>query len=137
MTNKKAKHKRPPVVNFGKHKDTPITRVPRQYLTWMVNMSTQMADEAREELERRGDTTPVTELSGHAIDRASLNVLDVWKVTRTSQDEGLYSWLQRMVLGALEKGEDLPNGRIRYMGMELAIEIGEEFPALKTVVKAK
>ncbi|WP_169334783.1 putative quorum-sensing-regulated virulence factor [Gilvimarinus chinensis] len=123
------------VLDFGKHNGELITRVPVSYLRWMANNGTKMAEYAKAELERRGDTMPVVELSGHAIDRASLRVRKIWHETKLSDDEGLYSWLQRMTLEALEKGERLESGKIKYNRMKFVIEQGEEFPSLLSIMR--
>lgn len=121
-------------IDFGKHKGELFTRLPVSYLRWMINTSTNQADIAKAEFERRGDTMPKVELSGHAIDNASLRVRKIWHETR-NQDEGIYSWLQRVTLEAIEYGEKLPSGKIKYLGMKFVIAEGEEFPSLKTVMK--
>ena len=121
-------------ISFGKHKGTLITRVPLSYLKWMINANTLMSDYAKAEFKRRGDTMPQVELSGHAIDNASLKVFKIWKEDR-KLDEGLYTWLQRTTLEALTHGHELKNGKIKYKGMKLVIEKGEEFPVLKTIMQ--
>ena len=121
-------------MSFGKHRGELLTRVPASYLRWMVNEKSPMHEQARAEIERRGHKLPEVELSGHAIDNASLRVRKIWHETR-GKDEGLHSWLQRVTLEALEKGERLDSGRIKYLGMKLVIEQGEEFPVLKTVMR--
>jgi len=122
-------------ISFGVHEGTLITRVPKAYLLWMVNNNTPQAAEARDELDRRGDIMPDVQVSAHAVNAASLRAMDVWKVTRSSPDEGIYSWLQRMTLLALERGVEQGNGRYRYGGLEYSIEMGVEFPVLKTIIK--
>jgi len=119
---------------YGKQKRERITRLPASYLRWMVNENAPMADYARAEIDRRGHKLPDVELSGHAIDSASLRVRKIWHETR-SKNEGLHSWLMRVTLEALENGERLDSGKIKYLGMKLVIEQGEEFPILKTVMK--
>jgi hypothetical protein len=47
----------------------------------------------------------------------------------------LYSWLQRVTLEAIEKGEKLENGKIKYLGMKLVVAQGAEFPTLKTIMR--
>lgn len=123
-------------ISFGKHKGELFTRAPVGYLRWMVNEKTQQSDYAKAELDRRGDTMPVVELSGHAIDNASLRVRKTWHETR-GKDEGLYSWLKRMTLEALEHGEHLDSGKIEYEGMKMVIAEGEEFPCLLTIMPGK
>lgn len=123
-------------VPFGKHRGELLTRIPLSYLKWMLNSSTmapEWRDLAKAEFERRGDTMPVAEITGHAIDKASLRVLHLWESTRNRQ-EGLYSWLMRITLRALEEGRRLPNGKIKFWGMKLLIESGQEFPVLKTIM---
>ena len=57
-------------IEFGKHKGELFTRLPVSYLKWMINENAQQSDIAKAEFERRGDTMPEVELSGHAIDNA-------------------------------------------------------------------
>ncbi len=121
-------------IDFGKHKGELFTRLPVSYLRWMINENTRQADIAKAEFERRGDTMPKVELSGHAIDNASLRVRKIWHETR-GKDEGLYSWLQRMALEALDNGERLKSGKIKYLGMKFVIVEGEEYPTLKTIMR--
>lgn len=81
------------VVDFGRHKGQLWTRIPISYLKWLVNSRTQWANIAQSELDRRGVVTPdELEITGHALDRASLNCLKEWKKTRY-RDEGLHAWL--------------------------------------------
>ena len=130
-------------IGFGRHKGTLFTRVPASYLRWMVNERSQEWEIAQAEIDRRGHSLPEVELSGHAIDSASFRVLKVWESTRT-KDEGLHSWLERMVLEAIEANDVVDKGKqsngrtkLRYNGMELVIKQGEEFPALVTVTRSK
>jgi hypothetical protein len=102
----------------------------------MINEKCPNWEIAKAEFERRGDTMPKVELSGHAINNASLRVLSIWQ--KWSKDgEGIYSWLQRMTLEALEHGEPLDDSTYRYKGMKFCIAEGEEFPTLKTVMRNK
>jgi len=121
-------------IAFGKHKGELFTRLPVSYLKWMINNKTQDWEIAKAEFDRRGDTMPVVELSGHAIDNASIRVRKTWHETK-NDGEGLYSWLQRMTLEAIEKGEKLDSGKIKYKGMKFVIVEGEEFPTLKTIMR--
>ena len=104
-------------MEFGKHKGELITRVPLQYIRWLCNTPTMQSDLARAELARRGGKMPEVEISGHALDNASLRVWGTWKETRGHQ-EGLYSWLCRMTLEAIERGHPLEGGSFRYKGMK-------------------
>lgn len=121
-------------IEFGKHRGELFTRLPVSYLKWMINNGTPQSDIAQAEFERRGDTMPKVELSGHAIDNASLRVRKIWHETR-NEDEGIYSWLQRMTLEALESGERLDSGKIKYQGMKFVISEGAEFPVLKSIMR--
>lgn len=122
-------------IEFGKHRGELFTRLPVSYIKWMINENTRQSDIARAEFERRGDTMPKVELSGHAINNASLRVLGVWKDTR-QENEGLYSWLERMTLEAIESGATI-NGKLVHNGLKLAVEEGEEYPVLKTIMRDK
>lgn len=123
------------VVCFGKHKGELLTRVPVSYIRWMINQRAPMWEYAMVEFERRGDTMPKVELSGHAIDNASIRVRKIWHETKLNNDEGIYSWLQRMTIEAIENGFRMDNGKIKYKGMKFVIEQGEEFPVLKTIMR--
>jgi hypothetical protein len=128
------------IVDFGKHKGERWTRVPIGYLTWMVNENHSRADIARAELERRGTVLDHDlVLSGHAIDRASLNCRKIWHETAKDENEGLYSWLYRMATEALEGAELSPGTEIErvHNGLKLAFAVGEIYPELKTVMPAK
>lgn len=122
-------------IEFGKHNGELWTRVPVSYLRWIVNSmdNPDVQAIAYAEIKRRGSTIPKVELSGHAIDNASLRVLEQWQATRRKR-EGLYSWLERMTLEAISKGEKLDTGKIRYLRMKFVIEQGDEFPVLKTIM---
>ena len=123
----------PYVMTFGKHEGTPITRVPVSYLRWMVNNNTRQADQARAELERRGTTCPRLEISGHAIDRASQRLLEIWQSKR-KKGEGLHSWLVRTVEKAL-KGGAVSGDKIKFRGMVFVFDRSTaEWPVLMTVM---
>lgn len=51
--------------------------------------------------------------------------------------KGIYSWLMRVTLEAIDKGERLESGKIKYLGMKFVIAQGEEFPCLKTIMGCK
>jgi hypothetical protein len=123
-------------ISFGKHKGELFTRLPRSYIRWMINEKTPQYEVAQAEFERRGDTMPKVELSGHAIDNASIRI---WKTFQARKDkqEGLYSWLQRMTLEAIKHGEPMGDGIHWYKGMKFCIAEGEEFPTLKTIMRIK
>lgn len=127
------------VVGFGKHKGELWTRLPVSYLRWLVNQQppefgTDSRPIARAELERRGSVLPTIEVSGHAIDRASLNCRAIWHGTR-EKDEGLHAWLCRLGAEALKVGAE-ENGKHRYAGLFFAFEQDGIWPVLKTVMPA-
>jgi len=130
------------IVDFGKHKGQFYTRVPISYLRWMVNEGHPKADVARAELDRRGIAVQqqTVEISGHAIDKASLRVRRIWHETR-DQDEGLHAWLLRMceeAAATLPEGVTLGDeGRVYHNGMILMFHSGLEYPVLKTVMRDK
>lgn len=120
-------------IDYGKHKGELFTRLPLGYLRWMVNESAPQADVAKAELERRGATLPRVNISNHAIDRASLRVLELWQQDR-GEDEGLHSWLERVTVEAIAQGRVIGD-RIHYKRMKFCIAHGEEFPTLKTIMR--
>jgi hypothetical protein len=66
------------------------------------------------------------EITPQAIDQASNRVRGVWGHTRIkgfngNEDEGIYSWLQRITFEAIENGERLPSGKYRYAGIKLGV----------------
>ena len=121
------------VVDFGKHKGEPWTRVPKAYLTWLVNEKASLCpgaethkQYAQAELERRGTkVSHKIELSAHAIDRAS-QITNEWKA------EGVYTWLERMATEALETSD---NEEVFYKGYKFAFKKGEYYPSLLTIIK--
>lgn len=123
----------------GKHRGELLTRVPVSYLRWISNeRGHSLQAMAKAELDRRGTTMPTLEISGHAIDRASLNCRKVWHST-ANEGEGLHAWLMRMGGEARERGRpcdsDEPGStRFDYAGLRWVFVEGEEFPVLKTVM---
>lgn len=120
------------VMPNGKHEGERITRVPVSYLKWMVNANHSSAPYAKAELERRGTVTPEVDISGHAIDRASLRFLRIWREGR-EPDEGLHAWLARMASEALVKGEKRGD-RIAYGGVLWVFDQSGCWPVLTTVL---
>lgn len=121
----------------GRHEGERITRVPVAYLKWMVNVKHSYAAHAEAELKRRGTVTPELEVSGHAIDRASLTCLSRWRETR-NDGEGLHAWLCRMAAEALQCGTPHKNpGRYAWKGVSFRFELDLCWPVLKTVMPEK
>ena len=123
-------------VDFGKHKGTLYTRLPVSYLLWMVGVGHSSKHIAQAELDRRGTVLPELDVSGHAIDRASLSCRKIWHETR-KQDEGLHAWLCRIAAEGLAAGEPDEEGRVFTHGMKLVFEMDGEWPVLKTVMRQK
>lgn len=122
-------------LNFGRHKDELVTRLPISYLHWMVNEKAPMAEYAMSELKRRKTKLPKIEISVHAIDRASFKLIRHWEKTRET-GEGLHSWLERITLMAISNGH-LKDEKIIFQGIGFVVHKGEEFPVLKTVTVEK
>lgn len=123
-------------IDYGKHNGELMTRLPISYIRWMINEKAPMWEYAKAEFDRRGDTMPKVEISGHAIDKASLRVINVWRADARI-GEGIYSWLQRIVLEALARGKKKYEDTYFYLGMKLIIVKGEEYPSLKTIMRGR
>ena len=121
--------------DFGRHKGTLWTRVPVSYLKWMLNSGHDKKDIAEAELKRRGTVTPNLEISGHAIDKASLRCLEIWGETRKSEEEGLHAWLIRMCGEATEKGTHKDRDTYFYSGMKFVFIQDGVWPVLKTIMR--
>lgn len=124
------------VCDFDRHRGTPYTRLPASYLKWMVNSGHSRAEIAAAELARRGTVTPDLDVSGHAVDRASLFGLDVWAATR-QEGEGLRAWLYRVAVKALAAGPPDAQGRRQHHGSIFAFEQEGAWPELKTVMRGR
>lgn len=123
------------VCDFGKHNGTPYTRLPVSYLFWMVNCNHSRKEIAQAELDRRGTVLPDVDVSGHAIDRASLNCRKTWHETK-QEGEGIYSWLCRVSKEALDNADVDDKGRYHHLGMKFAFGEDTTYPVLKTVMPA-
>lgn len=137
------------IVLGGKHKDERLTRVPVGYLRWAVSTGVEavkvrlvdgrcvkFCDAARAEIERRGERIQDIEVSGHAVDRASLKLYKDFQATRnTEKDEGLYSWLQRIALDGLESAEDAGDGKKHVVRgkRKLVVDTSLVIPCVLTV----
>ena len=129
-------------LTFGRHKGTRIQRVPVGYLLWASNEENiPQRDDIVAELERRGTTLPKLEVSGHAIDRVSLNskTRAIWHET-SEANEGLHSWLCRVAWDARTAGHHQITGddSVAYhIGLKFVYEEGCSWPSLKTVMPKK
>ena len=95
-------------IQFGKHKGTAWTRLPQQYLFWMVNLEPvhSMAEKAQTEIDRRGIIQPEVDVTHHAIDRCSVRCLNLYLEDRNAE-EGISTWLTRVGKIALDRGEEV------------------------------
>lgn len=128
------------VMENGRHKGEPITRVPVPYLKWMVNAGHTHEAHAAAELSRRGTTTPTLEVSGHAIDSASLRLRKLWHET-SEENEGLHAWLVRQAEAAWEYlqtggGGASDDWTVQHGGIKFAFAGDGRWPVLKTVMPA-
>jgi hypothetical protein len=124
------------VCDFGKHRGELYTRIPVSYLKWMVNIEHSRSEIAEAELNRRGTVTPDMDISGHAIDKASLRCRKIWHEDR-NDEEGLHAWLVRICKEAIEIHGELikTQGACIHKGMKLAFEFEGRWPVLKTVIR--
>ena len=130
------------IVDFGKYNGERWTRVPRNYLEWLVNEKEiikgmeKNREIAKAELERRGTVlNHKVEITPHAIDKASLRTRAIWHKTAKDENEGIYSWLSRVANEAIEtKGN---NERVNYLGIKFVFKLGRNYPILKTVMRVK
>jgi hypothetical protein len=124
------------ICNFGRHKGVPYTQVPVSYLKWMINADARESEIAKAELDRRGTVTPEIEISGHAIDGASLRCRKIWHEHR-EKGEGLHAWLIKVAQGALKNGKKDDKGRYHFMDMKFVFTQDGIWPVLKTVMREK
>lgn len=135
------------VMPFGKHRGERLVHVPVSYLRWMVGSSIKHADLAERELIRRGTTVPTLEVSGHAIDRASILCRYFWHQERTKKgadhQEGIHAWLVRKAAEAWAlRPATAPEGegqgqKIVHDGIKFTFAFDGKWPVLLTVRPAK
>ena len=92
----------------------------------MENPNSGLAEAAAEEAAE-------PRISHHAIDRASLRVLDIWKGTKR-KNGGIHAWLVRNAAEALDQQDTDDQGRYIHCGMRWVFEIREHPPLLLTVI---
>jgi hypothetical protein len=135
------------MMSFGKYEGQRVTRVPVGYLKWAVaNQAASPVETkdgtfpfhevAKAEIERRGERLENIDVSLHAIDRASLYFLPIWRLEHGHM-EGIASWLGRLSWEAWqsrkpeEKREGntwkITRGQITFIIEEMLI------PVVKTV----
>ncbi len=119
------------LIEFGKHKGERWTRLPLSYIKWLANTGN---DIALAELKRRGSADiGKLEISGHAIDRASVQLRKVWHKEAIDDQEGIHSWLHRRAVEA----DDGKSERVSKNGIIFIFVRGELFTAVKTVMRDK
>lgn len=123
-------------VDFGKYKGERYTRLPISYLRWMIDIDHRCKEVAQAELDRRGikANDHNIEISGHAIDSASLRCRKIWHKDK-QKDEGLHAWLLRVCEEAITTLEPDSDDRINYKGMRLVFNRGNLYWTLKTVMR--
>ena len=122
-------------IEVGKHAGELYTRLPVNYLRWMVNVRHAGAPIAQAELDRRGTSNPLLDITGHAIDRATQGqCLDVYLATR-DRGEGLHAWLLRITEAAMASDhEPAKPGKYVWPPLVLVVETTLAWPVLKTVM---
>lgn len=125
-------------IGFGKHRGQLWTRVPVSYLRWILQQERKgqmekAQDYAGSELARRGtDLTIEMEISPHAINKFSLRHMAYYRA-KAKKDEGLYSFILRTASMAIEKGEELVDGKRKFDNITFCFDFSLCEPVLKTV----
>ena len=122
----------------GKYKGCSVTRVPTTYLRFVSDLNRKDKYIARAELKRRNIIKPDMELSGKALDAASLYCRDIWKKD-AGKKEGLYSWCLRMAKAAYIENNQIFTGLYLYKGMKFGIitpTCEESWPVITTIIRA-
>jgi len=124
------------VLEFGKHRDVRIQRVPVSYLFFMVRNQTKQWKFAEAELARRGTVIPKIEISGHAIDSASLRIRKIWHQHR-GEREGLHAWLASAAWDAWNLRPNDEAMEVTHLGVRWAFKLEGVYPVLLTVMPAR
>lgn len=97
-------------------------------------------EEIERRMQRSGGVSKNIEISGHAVDSASVRCADLWRRHR-KEEEGLHSWLSRMAEEALSKDarrdKCSPNAdrvHIFHKGMNMIFSI-DPYKVLITVTR--
>jgi hypothetical protein len=103
-----------PLIDFGKHKGKPVSKVPAEYLRWIgLNVKGDYwARIVKKEMERRG-TKPKVTIKPSAVDDFSLTFRgrDIWiKCVKTTKGgrRGIWSFVARRAKEAFELIEEKP-----------------------------
>ena len=124
------------ILEFGKHKDVRIQRVPVSYLFFMVRNQTRQWLYAEAELDRRGTVIPQIEVSSHAIDRASLRIRKIRHEHR-GKDEGLHAWLARASWDAWNLRQSEGSYEVLHLGVKWCFKLEGVWPVLLTVMPSR
>lgn len=137
------------LVGYGKHFRKPLSKVPPDYLHWMVSREAPLFPlAARLIAASRVKSAPCEplpqpvsalqppnvappapkanrtglKLTRHAIDRVSQRALSIWRQTRRSEDEGLATWLVRMARESRVRGQQRGETCWAYKGLIFAFK---------------
>lgn len=77
-----------------------------------------------------------------AIDNASNRCRGIWHDTKkkniiSGEDEGLWTWLHRMTMEAIERGERMATGKIRHRGMKFTVNETGDIPVLEGIARVR
>lgn len=135
------------IMPFGKYEGQRVTRVPVGYLKWAVANEAgsivetkdgrfPFCEVARAEITRRGERLENIDVSLHAIDRASLYFLPMFRLEHGHM-EGIASWLGRLSWEAWQSRKEserregnvwkITRGKITFIIEEMVV------PVVKTV----
>ena len=73
------------------------------------------------------------EISKHAIDRASMRIMNQWIITNIG-NEGLHTWLLRASKEALANNERDSRGRYSHLGKKFVFDFEEKKAILVTII---
>lgn len=122
-------------VTQGKHIGKPITQVPIIYLHQLIEQQCEGHEYASMEIERRGTKhSNFVDITYHAIDRASMQLMDIYRATRLP-NEGLYTWLGRQAESAMKHGRTVGNRIVDHRNIRWVFSFEYTPPKLVTVMR--
>lgn len=129
-------------IPFGKHFGVRLVNLPVSYVKWLANENVPAwTNYARAELRRRGTVTPTVEVSGHAIDRASLLCRVIWHRHYDGREKcGLHAWLVEIAEAAIKRDGEPKEGEVKkykVAGVKLAIRGGHLYKTVLTCLPGK
>ena len=105
------------IVQGGPHHGSELSQVPLTYLRWAFNHNLTdifvvasdssllpMWAAAQAELNRRGARSFAVEITPHVIDRFTIRFLGAY-IKNRQKDEGLFSFLQRVTVDLVNRGQ--------------------------------